>query len=238
MQTQVRTVVAGSHADNRNGEKTMKMISAFARVLMIAMSLGASAAYADILFNVTDSLVAGDPTQLGRLSRNGLQQDWAGSEAFPGVINPTTSYHYVTYAFNVGSTPFIQVEFDSGSLNTFVSAYQTSYLPGSGLGVHWLGDAGTSGNAFGTDPSFFNVIADLNSVLVIVINESTTNAGLGAPFHLMVEGFLDREFTSTAALIPEPSTLLLCFAALLALLGRGAWKRRSSARALTGALSA
>jgi hypothetical protein len=174
---------------------------------------------------------------LGRLSRNGLQQDWAGSEGFPGVINGTTSYHYVTYAFNVGSTPFIQVELDSLSTLTFVSAYQTSYTPGAGLNVHWLGDAGSSGNAFGTDPEFFNVIADLNSVIVIVINESTVGGGLGAPFHLLVEGFLDTEFTSTAV-IPEPSTLLLCFAALLALLGRGAWKRRSSERQLTGALSA
>jgi hypothetical protein len=111
------------------------------------------------------ALTLQDPTQLGRLSRNAIPQDWASDEAFPGVINTTTSYRYVTYLVNVGMTPFVQVLFDSLSLNTFVSAYDTTYdttyvpnsagLPNLGFDTHWLGDAGFSGNAFGTDPVFF-----------------------------------------------------------------------------------
>jgi hypothetical protein len=66
---------------------------------------------------------------------------------------------------------------------------------------------------------------------VIVVNNTGTgtgaSSGLGDPFHLIVEGYLDANFTSTSVVaVPEPSTLLLCFLPLLALLGREAWKRR------------
>lgn len=217
----------------------MKMISAFARGLILAVSLAASAAHADILFDTTGALSATDPTQLGRIFRNGIQQDWAGSEVFQGTTNTGTSYHYTTYVINVGLTPFIQIDFDSASPNTFISAYQTSYTPGAGLGVNWLGDEGASGNFFGIDPSFFNVRAALNGFLVIVVNGTSTgaNSGVGDPFHLIVEGFLDANFTSTVAAVPEPSTLLLCFLPLVALLGREAWKRRGTGRQFPGALS-
>lgn len=205
----------------------MKTISAFARVLILAAaSLVASTAHADFLFNTTDAITAGrDFTQMGRLSRNGVPQDWGGSEAFPGVINGGIQYFYYAYFINVGNTPFIQIDFDSNSPNTFVSAYQTSYNPSS-KNTNWLGDEGFSGNAFGVDPNFFDVIANLNSTLVIVVTTTAANGvGVGDPFHLIVEGYLDSSFTST---VPEPSTLLLCFLPLLVLLGRGAWKRRTA----------
>jgi hypothetical protein len=203
----------------------MKMINAFARVLILAASLAASVAHADFLFDTTGAVSLSDPTQLGRLSRNSVPQDWAGSELLPGVINTTTTYHYTTYFINVGLTPFIQIDFDSLLGNTFVMAYQTSYNPLS-KGTNWLGDEGFSGNAFGTDPNFFNVIADLNSVLCIVVaNTGANGLGTGDPFHLIVEGYLDANFTST---VPEPSTLLLCFLPLMALVGRETWLRRRS----------
>jgi hypothetical protein len=183
----------------------------------ILMSIAALMAQADILFDTTDQLVSADPTQLGRLSRNGTPQDWAGSEAFPGVINTGVTYHYMTYLVNVGATPFIQIDVDSISASTFVSAYDVSYAPDSagapnhGFDTNWLGDAGFSGNLFGTDPIFFNVIAPVNSNLIVVVNETAANGGgLLQPYHLTVEGYLDSSFTST----PEPSSLLLVLAAL------------------------
>jgi len=180
--------------------------------LIAIMMLTASTARAAVLLDLGSALTITDTFQLGRLSRNGLPQDWAGSEAFPGVINPTTSYHYHTYAVNVGLTPFIQVLFDSISTDTFISAYDTSYLPNSagapnfGFNVNWLGDAGTSGNFFGLDPLFFQVLAPANHLLVLVVSETLgSNAGVGDPFHLTVEGFVDTEFTD----VPEPASLLL-----------------------------
>ena len=180
--------------------------------LIAIMMLTASTARAAVLLDLSSALTITDPFQLGRLSRNGVPQDWAGSEAFPGVINPTTSYRYHAYTVNVGLTPFIQVLFDSISTDTFISAYDTSYLPNSaggpnfGFNVNWLGDAGTSGNFFGVDPLFFKVLAPANHLLVLVVSETLgSNAGVGDPFHLTVEGFVDTEFTD----VPEPASLLL-----------------------------
>ena len=205
----------------------MKMISAFARVLILATSLTGVIAHADILLDTTGAVMTTDPTQVGRLNRNGVPQNWGGVETYPGVNPATTSttYHYTTYFINVGITPFIQIDF-SGSSNNFVSAYLGSYNPAS-LSTNWLGDAGFSGNFFGTDVLFFDVKAALNSVIEIVVNNTAANnVGVGDPFHLIVEGYIDSEFTPSAVRVPEPSTLLLCFLPLVALLGRETWKRR------------
>ncbi len=183
------------------------------RILIVALSmLTASPARAAVILDLGSALTTTDPLQLGRLSRNGVPQDWTGSEAFPGVINPTTSYHYHTYTVNVGLTPFIQVLFDSISTDTFVSAYDTSYSPNSagapnfGFDVNWLGDPGLSGVFFPGDPLFFQVIEPTNHLLVLVVSETLgSNAGVGDPFHLTVEGFVDTQFTD----VPEPASLLL-----------------------------
>jgi len=172
-------------------------------------------AHGSVILDVTGALSLGDPAQLGRLSRNGIPQDWSGGEAFPGVINPTTAYHYHTYVVNVGLTPFVQIIADSLSLNTFVSAYDTAYLPNSaaaspfGFNTNWLGDGGLSGNFFPADPLFFQVLVPVNHNLVIVINNTTAeNVGIGDPFHLIVEGYIDSEFTDPIS-VPEPTAVVL-----------------------------
>jgi hypothetical protein len=206
--------------DCRKGsERKMKSSSTFAKLFVLA-AIATSAARAAIILDVSSALVAGDSPQLGRLSRNGIAQDWVGSEPFPGVINPAVSYHYHTYSVNVGNTPFIQIEFDSTSGNTFVSAYDTTYVP-TALATNWLGDPGLSGNDFGTDTLFFQVIVPANHNLIVVVNQTATGtAGLGDPFRIVVEGFVDTEFTDPPA-VPEPSTILLSGAGLAMLaLGR------------------
>ncbi|MFO1325038.1 MAG: Ig-like domain-containing protein [Burkholderiales bacterium] len=185
----------------------MKMISALARYVALILSLAVATAHADVLLSITDQLAAPDATQSGRLSRNGIPQDWAGSEPFPGPFNIGQINHYRTYAVNVGVTPYIQVILDSPATTTFVSAYLTSYVPGSagapnyGLDINWLGDAGGSGNSFlATDPRFFAAAVPVGSTVIIVVNETTPNGGLGLPYNLRVEGFTDRTFglSSTA----------------------------------------
>jgi hypothetical protein len=197
----------------------MKTMSALARVLILGLSLATASAQALVLFDTSGSLSANDPTQLGRLSRNGILQDWAGSEPYPGILNPDTAYHYVTYLINVGITPFVQISMDSNSTNTFVSAYQSSYNPDStdpinrGLDDNWLGDAGTSGNFFG-QPLFFQVTAQVNSWIAVVVNQTGSGAsGLSDPFNLLVEGFIDTEYSDPAQ-VPEPATLLLSLVGL------------------------
>ncbi len=117
--------------------------------------------YAEVIDSFTSALTTTDPTQLGRLSRNGISQDWTGSEgAFSGVINTTTTYHYTTYTYtptDLLDAQYIQIDVDSVSANTFFSAYFGSYDP-LNPAAGCLGDAGSSGNAFGVDPLFFQVI--------------------------------------------------------------------------------
>ncbi len=146
----------------------MKVFGTVCRRLAVALAaslLLCGLAQGTVIFSGSLSVSAGDPTQLGRLSRNGVPQDWSGGEPFPGVINPATSYHYVTLDLDLGAleaghvfSGFIQIIFDSVFTTTFLSAYLNSYNPAD-LSEHWLGDPGTSGNYFGVDPLFFQVVA-------------------------------------------------------------------------------
>src|SRR5215510_4716545 len=104
----------------------MKWTAMFAKTAVLLL-LAATSARATTILDLTSALALSDPTQLGRLSRNGVPQDWSGTEAaFPGVLNTATTYHYHTYFVGTGATPFIQISFDSDLANTFVSAYDTS----------------------------------------------------------------------------------------------------------------
>jgi hypothetical protein len=185
----------------------------------------------------TLTIGAGDPTQSGRLSRNGVPQDWSGGEAFPGVINIGTSYHYMTLdlditaleaGFNYGG--FIQLDFDSIPTTTFLSAYLDSYSPAN-MSTNFLGDAGTSGNFFGVDPLFFQVVVPSGHHLVLVLNETATNAGLNLPGALTVEAFADTDFTDltpASTPVPEPASLTL-LASGIALLARRRLRRGTAA---------
>ena len=92
----------------------MKVISTIGRLAVLTL-LATGSAHASVILDTSGALLLTDPTQLGRLSRNGLPQDWTGGELFPGTLNPATQYHYQTFLVNVGMTPFIQIEFDSGT---------------------------------------------------------------------------------------------------------------------------
>ena len=190
-----------------------------------AMALTATA-HAGILATFTDdALSAGDPTQMGRLSRDGIISDWSGPKAFPGVINPTISYHYKTYVIPITNAPYVQITVDDPPGAIFASAYLNSYNPAD-LSMNYLGDAGISGNFFGVDPLFFQVVTPENADLVLVINDpSATGAGLGAPYSLLIEGFADANFDEAPT--PEPGTLLVSAGGFACLVF--AWRRRRRA---------
>ena len=218
----------------------MKLKSALTQfLLMTTLLTGAEAAHA-----ITTSLTPiYTQTQLGRLSRNGVPQDWAGDEPFPGIVNATTAYRYATYAVHVGASNYLDIIFDSIPANTFLSAYQTSYKPdslntaGRGFETNWLGDAGTSGEYFGSDALFFDIIAAANStVLFIVNNTGANNLGLNEPFTFNVFAYPDSSFNSdpvelAVTLVPEPSTELLLLAPL-ALMGARRLRLRTRAASI------
>ena len=178
--------------------------------VITAAALGSTVSFGAVIYDSgVTALTASDPTQLGRISRNGVVSDWSSPKPFPGILNPATSYNYETFAFADSSYRYVQVSFDSLSTETFASAYKTSYDP-TDLALNYLGDPGTSGNFFGTDPLVFQVLASIPAELLVVVN-TTSPAGLGVPFRILVEGFTSPDFSDT---VPEPSAAMLSFAGL------------------------
>jgi hypothetical protein len=181
----------------------------FGRLFLFGTIL--AAANAGTLLDVTTTISGnGESTQTGRLSRNGIVQDWSGTEPFPGVINTAITYAYTTFSVAVGSFPFIEIDYSGASGNDFFSAYDTSYNPDSagapnfGFNVNWLGDAGASNST-----GFFRVVIPTGHNLVVVANTVFAGVGDTDSFHLTVQGF-------TSA-VPEPASFCLVGTALLLL---------------------
>ena len=189
--------------------KTSKLIVRSLAALFMLAASGEAAT----LFDTTSTLLGTDPTQLGRLSRTNIPSDWSATKAFPGLVNTSTSYHYQTFTVNAGLTPYIQVSIDDPGARLFTAAYLNSYNPAS-QSTNYLGDAGFSGNPFG-NPNFFQVVVPVNQDVVIVVEDTTTGSGgVGQTFGLLVEGFLDTNYTEPTT-VPEPSTVLIGGAGLL-----------------------
>lgn len=204
--------------------------------------LGATAAIADPL-PLTSFLTTTDPYQNGRLSRNGVPQDFAGDEAYPGVLASSLGllYHYHTYVINVGAANYISISFDNtasaSQLNSFVAAYQSAYYV-TARQTSWLGDVGTA-SFFNTDVGYMDFVAKPFSQVVLVVNAgSAGNVGVGSanPFTIYAQASTDASYDNMADIslvaggqvIPEPSTLLL-LAPLALVVGLKSRRRRVAA---------
>ena len=214
---------------------TVPKILCSAVCALASLSLAAPRnAAAETISQFDTKVPAGSATQSGRLSRSGTPSDWSEQKAFPGTINTTTQYEYVTFDFSAASlaqTPYVQISIsdyaDTG--DNFLSAYSGSYNPAN-QSLHYLGDAGSSPDYFGTDAVSFQVTVPKNQDLILVLNDTHTGnyKGGGSEVNILVEGFLDTGFDDPApSAVPEPSTFALLGTGLTGLVGLGRRLRRS-----------
>lgn len=210
-------------------------------LLLAAGLLAGTVAQATLIYDVTGSLTASDPTQSGRMTRNGVASDWSSSKAYPGLFNAGIQHHYQTFLLDLDALEagyetfgkYFQINVDSESTNTFVSVYLNSYDPNN-QALNYLGDAGSSGNVFG-NARFFQVIAESGNDLVLVFNETTANAGLNQGARIYVEAFTDTEFTDLVErVVPVAGSLPLALLAL-SMAGLGRRARRAGSRATEAA---
>ena len=117
---------------------------------------------------------------------------------FPGGIGPTTSYHYTTLdldlaalTFHSRTTPSFRSTLTVSFATTFLSAYFNSYDPAK-LSANYLGDDGSSGHFGRRSFVSFQVFVPYGNHLELVLNESTTNGGVGLPAGVTVEAFVTR----------------------------------------------
>jgi tetrahydromethanopterin S-methyltransferase subunit E len=162
-----------------------------------ALGLAVWPAAAATLLDVSSSLALTDPTQLGRISRNGTAAVWSAAKAFPGVISSGVPYHYQSFtvpAAAVALAPYLQITLVDPDAAVLVAAYDNAYTPGVSLSTNYAGDAGST-SQFG-NPTFLQVTVPAGHDLVVVVSDVLSgNGGIGRPFRVMVEGFLDTQFT-------------------------------------------
>lgn len=197
----------------------------FATVLFTLLT---TAAQAGVLLDTGYISFSGAGTQFDRIARTGESSTWGSVKTFPGTLGDEAARGYDVFTVNSGIYPFLQISLDDPIARLFVAAYIDSFdpvnsPPNYGLDVNYLGDPGST-QPFG-NPSFFQIEVAPHSLVVLPVNEISPGGGAGSPYNLIVEGFLDANFTD----VPEPASFALLAAGAVALLARRAAVRNGRA---------
>lgn len=194
---------------SNSGVKTKNRFLVIVAALTLALCASASAQ----TFNgVIDN---SDPTENGRLFRDGVPSQSGMVKPFPGIFDEGTPYHYDAYIFTnpfAVTTAFtITLTTNSQGFFPFSVTYLGSFDPNN-IATNYLADAGFSADAGAPAQYSFDIAP--GATFVVIVNEVTPNAGVP-----------DYSFT-LSPVIPEPSTVIeLCIGA--SLLGLWAWRRHS-----------
>lgn len=136
----------------------------------------------------TGAIASGDPTQTGRLVRDGVSSLCTAAKPYPGTNDTTPGRRFDSYTIvNQNTVPqCITASLTSGcGGNLFLVAYSDSYVP-TDVQTNYLADIGqTSVNT--SSPMGFQMAAGAS--VVLVVHETTAGAGC-ASYGLLVEGHL------------------------------------------------
>lgn len=199
-----------------------------------ALLLAAIPAVAADVKSGTIVLSAADTQQLGRLSRMAPPSDWSSAKPYPGIVNGGTSYAYTTidatFAANRRQTIYYDITVDDPTPLAFVSAYAGLYDP-LDKSANYLGDPGASGNYFGVDPLFFDVVVPAGGSLRLLFNQ--TIAGSFSPgTTYLVQAFSSTEYDEAFATVPEPASWAMLVTGFGLVGGAVRTRRRAVARAI------
>ena len=186
-----------------------RLVGLIATASVLGIVAGRPAA-ATPIFYTGDVIFAPTGTQFGRLERNGIASDWGSVKPFPNTFSALAPDAYELFTVNAGIAPFLQITFRDRSGLLYPAAYRDSF-----------------------NPVNFRIEVAPFSTIVLPINELSPGAGTGAQFSLLVEGFLDANFTPLppgSDMLPEPASVVLVATGVLASIRRRRSKRSSTCR--------
>jgi hypothetical protein len=189
-------------------------------VLLLALGLAAPASALPITAFTATSGESG-LTQTGRLFRTGVPSEWSSPKPFPGTSGTAilnyTAYTLLGSMFDYGLggyAGFVQVSIDDPLTSTLGSAYKNLYDP-SNMATNYLGDMGSSGNVFGF-PRAFQIYLAPGDDLVLLFNNLSEGVGQNDPLGVLVEGFVDTQYTDPIQGVPDTGSSLLLLGMSLA----------------------
>ncbi len=138
---------------------------------------------------ITGALEVTDPTQTGRLNRNGVPSTCAG-KGFPGLSSTSgeRAYKSYTYTNTTASPQCISVTLNTSGTNLFFVTYLGSFVPYS-LSTNYLGDVGASS----VSSTAAQTLA-AGATMVIVVHDVNPPAGIGVNYTLTINNIAYSAF--------------------------------------------
>lgn len=150
-----------------------------------------------------------------RLNRNGIASVAGSQKSFPGVLGNNPTY-FTVWQFDVAVGSVFSLTSTGSLLDGFFSAYDGAFNPAN-LAAHYLGDAGSSGQAA------FSIDAPASGHVWLVGSSLNGNSALGLTLSADVN-FTPADTNS----VPEPSALALVGVAGFGMLAITKRRRRST----------
>jgi hypothetical protein len=226
---------------NQGGTATMKKFSVGALAGVLATTtialLGLLAPASAVTVQTgSGTIAAGDPVEIGRVTRDSVASTWAAPKSFPG-LNDLDPHFYdlvtVSFAPNASQNVFYEISWRNDTNLTTESphlvAYVNSFNPAS-VGTNYLGDRGST--PFKGSIGTFQVIVPTGGTLILVFQD-VPNTGLhqDASYSFQVDAFSDAQRAENfSGAVPLPAALPL-FATGLGALGLFGWRRKRKAQA-------